>query len=238
MATAPHPTVGPIRRRHGSGPAVLAILILVIAVGAASLLVIRADAPEQGSGVPTAETRDLPPFTGVDLAATNVVRVHVGRHQRVVVHADDNLLSQVTTRVVGGRLVVGARGGFTTGAPMHVDVTVPSVRLIALSGAGTITLEGVHAARLTVDLSGAGVIRASGHAGRLAAMLSGAGKVDLDRLVADAAQVVVDGGGLMTVRATGSLDATVRGFGTVRYAGDPGRVVRTITGAGVVVAAK
>jgi hypothetical protein len=36
-------------------------------------------------------------FTSVDLAGANIVVVHVGREQKVVVHADDNLLGRVTT---------------------------------------------------------------------------------------------------------------------------------------------
>ena len=63
--------------------------------------------------------------------------VRVGGKQSVVVHGDDNLLSRITTRVRAGSLVIGnTSGSFTTKAPMSVDVTVPSLDALALSGSG------------------------------------------------------------------------------------------------------
>ena len=51
------------------------------------------------------------PFTGVDLAGANNVIVQVGSRQSVIVHADNNLLKRVTTRVRSGRLVIGTTPG-------------------------------------------------------------------------------------------------------------------------------
>lgn len=60
-----------------------------------------------GSGVPASETRNLPPFDGIELAGSNNVAIRLGREQSVVVHADDNLVARITTRVSGGKLVIG-----------------------------------------------------------------------------------------------------------------------------------
>ena len=68
-----------------------------------------------GSGIPASETRELPPFNRVELAGSNQVTIRVGGEQSVVVHADDNILDRVTTRVSGGKLSIGNEaGGFTT----------------------------------------------------------------------------------------------------------------------------
>src|SRR5215475_1784510 len=53
----------------------------------------------EGSGVPAAQTRDLPAFDSVELAGSNNVSIRVGEKQAVVVKADDNLLDRVTTEV-------------------------------------------------------------------------------------------------------------------------------------------
>jgi hypothetical protein len=64
------------------------------------------------------------------------VTVAVGGRQSVVVHADSNLLRDVTTRVVAGTLVVGTTGSFSTRSPMSVEVSVPSLASLTLSGSG------------------------------------------------------------------------------------------------------
>lgn len=89
----------------------------------------------RGSGVAASQTRALPGFSSLDLAGSNDVTVLVGGPQSVVVHADSNLISNVTTSVVGGTLVIGDTGSFTTRSPMNVDVSVPS--LAALTSAVT-----------------------------------------------------------------------------------------------------
>ena len=61
----------------------------------------------QGSGVAAASTRALPNFSGIDLAGSNNVTIVAGARQSVVVHADSNLLSHVTTQVRAGTLIIG-----------------------------------------------------------------------------------------------------------------------------------
>jgi hypothetical protein len=41
-----------------------------------------------GSGVPASETRNLPPFDGIELAGNNNVAIRLGGEQSVVVHAE------------------------------------------------------------------------------------------------------------------------------------------------------
>jgi len=52
------------------------------------------------------------------------------------VHADSNLMRFVTTRVVAGTLVIGTTGSFTIRSPMTVEVSVPSLAAVTLSGSG------------------------------------------------------------------------------------------------------
>ena len=104
----------------------------------------------EGSGVPASETRELPPFDRVELAGSNQVTIRVGGEQSVVVHADDNLLDRVTTRVSGAKLSIGNKaGGYRTRNPIRVDVVVPAVDELTLSGSGTIDAEGVDVDELT-----------------------------------------------------------------------------------------
>ena len=102
----------------------------------------------EGSGVPATQARDVGAFHGIDLAGSNNVVIRVGEKQSVVVKADDNLLDRVTTEVQSGKLVIAnAPGSFTTNSPMSVEVGVPSLDTLTLSGSGNIVVTGVAVRR-------------------------------------------------------------------------------------------
>ena len=189
----------------------------------------------EGSGVSASETREVPPFDSVELAGSNNVVIRVGTEQSVVVHADDNLLDRVTTEVEDGCLVVDNKNGsFTTRSPMRVDVTMPALDALALSGSGSIEADGIDSEALNVTLSGSGAVNASGTAAGLDIRLSGSGNAELQALVARDVRSVVSGSGRILVTATESIDASVSGTGAITYGGDPPQVTTSITGAGVV----
>lgn len=188
----------------------------------------------QGSGVAATQQRAVARFSGLDLAGSNIVTVVIGGQQSVVVHADNNLLRNVTTRVTAGNLVIGTTGSFTARSPMSVEVSVPALSALRLSGSGIITVSGVKAPGLTVTLPGSGVVRISGTTTRLDVTLSGSGQAELGNLVARDVHAVVRGSGLIRVTATRSLDAAVPGSGAILYSGNPLHVSTSITGSGAV----
>lgn len=189
----------------------------------------------QGSGVAATQSRALSAFDRVELSGANNVVVQVGGKQAVTVHADHNLLTRVKTKVVAGTLVVTNRGSFTTSSPMRVDVTVPSLRAVSLSGSGMVTVAGIHVGALHVTLAGSGVIHASGTVDRLDVSLSGSGDAQLQELVARNVLASVSGSGRIAVNATDTLDARVPGTGLVMYRGDPPHVTTSVTGTGAIV---
>ena len=239
-------SVGPTplhRRPHHRYPPLVAVLLVLAGAGAAVLLLYQYDVFKrsssstavQGSGVAASQTRDVGSFTSVELAGSNNVTVRVGGKQSVVVHADDNLTRRVTTRVQNGRLVLGTTpGSFEARSPMYVDIVVPSLEAMVLSGSGVLVATGVSAPSLTVTLDGSGVLRASGHANRLDVGLTGSGDAQLDQLTAADVHAVVSGSGRILVTATKRLDASVPGSGVVIYGGNPAQVTTSITGSGAV----
>jgi hypothetical protein len=180
------------------------------------------------------EGRTVAPFTGVELAGANTVVVHVGAPQSVEVTGDDNLVDRITTVVRDGRLVVDDIGSFTTKARMSVDVSVPSLDRVELSGAGTVTVDGVASDDFRAELGGEGTLVVSGTAERLTAPLAGSGTLDLHDLVATDGTAQLDGTGTIRVHATSTLDATLTGTGTILYGGEPTVTIHT-TGTGTVV---
>ena len=189
----------------------------------------------EGSGVAATRPRDVASFTSVDLAGSNNVVIHVGEKQSVVVKADDNLLDRVTTDVRSGELVIGnTPGGFTTRTPMSVEIAVPTLDALTLTGSGNIVVDGIDAQSLTVTVPGSGTLTGSGTATRLDVTIGGSGVVQFTRLVANGARAVVSGSGTIFVTATGSLDASVSGSGAIFYAGNPPEVTKSVTGSGAI----
>jgi Putative auto-transporter adhesin, head GIN domain len=188
----------------------------------------------QGSGIAATQTRTVARFSSLELAGSNKVTVVVGAPQSVVVHADSNLIRHVTTQVVAGSLVIADTGSFSAKTPMSVEVSVPSLTALTLSGSGQLSVTGIKAPRLTVMVSGSGLLYAAGTATRLDVTLSGQGMAQLDQLTASEVHAVVSGSGLIQVTATTSLDASVPGTGAIVYSGNPSQVTSSVTGTGAV----
>jgi len=236
ITSAPQRSDHPAQHRHLM-PIVALIAALGLAMIGVALLVHGGGSSSpgvQGSGVPAAQTRAVPGFSSLDLAGSNNVTIVVGAPQSVVVRADSNLIDHVTTQVVAGTLVIGDTGNFTTRTPMSVDVSVPSLTALSLSGDGQISVTGVNAPQLTVTVSGSGLLSAAGTVTRLDVTISGDGQAQLGQLTARDVQAVVSGSGLIQVTATASLDAAVPGSGSIVYSGNPSQVTTSVTGSGAI----
>jgi Putative auto-transporter adhesin, head GIN domain len=189
----------------------------------------------EGSGVPATQARDVAAFHSVELKGSNNVVIRVGEKQSVVVKADDNLLDRVTTEVQSGTLVIAnTPGSFETKSPMSVEVEVPTLTALTLSGSGNIVVDDIDAESLEVTLPGSGMLTGSGTATRLDVTVGGTGTVQFTRLVADDVRAVVGGSGSIFVTATNALDASVSGSGAILYAGNPQDVKQSVTGSGAI----
>jgi len=238
MAITSAPHRGGHKARRGQLAVIAAVTAAFILATLAVVLLVRGAGPSspgiQGSGIAAAQTRTVAGFSRLDLTGSNNVTVVVGAPQSVVVRADSNLISHVTTQVVGGTLVIGDTGSFTRRAPMSVEVSVPSLTRLNLSGDGQISVTGINVPRLAVTVSGSGLLSAAGTATQLDVTLSGDGQAQLFRLPARDVHAVVTGSGLIQVNATTSLDAAVPGTGVIVYSGNPPQVTTSVTGTGAV----
>ena len=240
MTVAPTP-VHPGREQHRSRwvlVAILAFLLGGMTVGLLYSIDVFGDSSNsatEGSGVPATQARDVVAFNSVELAGSNNVVIRVGENQSVVVRADANLLDRVTTEVQSGRLVVAnIPGSFTTKSPMSVEVTVPTLNALTLTGSGNIAVNGIETESLEVTLPGSGTLTGIGTATRLDVTVSGSGTVQFTRLVADNVRAVVSGSGSIFIAATKTLDASVPGSGAILYVGNPQEVTKSVTGSGAI----
>jgi len=211
------------------GIAALAVLVLLTACGTES------GSGPKGSGVETSSRRETTSFSRVDLRGAARVSIVVGRARSVTVRGDDNLTGRVETKVEGDTLAISTRS-YRSEIGISVEIGVPALDGIELSGSGTIGVHKLSGASFSADLSGLGKIRIDGQTAKLVVDISGSGEAQLDRLSALAARVDISGLGDVSLTATNSLEASISGSGDITYAGNPRRVAKDVSGSGSISA--
>lgn len=188
-----------------------------------------------GSGTMIEETRELADFSRIELRTMGQVTVTLGEPVGVQLRVEDNLMPLVLTNVRDGWLVIESPPD-TTLSPtrtIEIDVSVPEVVEIKLSGAGLIRADGVAAEALTTSISGSGNVILSGTANRQTVELSGAGNYDASALASRDAVVNLSGTGNVVVDVSETLNTTLTGTGSIQYSGDP-TVTQSGSGTGTV----
>lgn len=174
-----------------------------------------------GSGVSKTETREVEEFHSISHGSIGAVTVTVGQPHSVKVTFDDNLLSMVETKVVDGELKISTSGSFNSKISMDVQVTVPELKSLTISGVGEVKATGIDSENIRLKLSGVGSLKAEGKTRNLDLSVSGVGNAELKGLEAESAKVVVSGVGNATVYATESVDVQTSGVGGAKVFGNP-----------------
>jgi hypothetical protein len=191
-----------------------------------------------GGGPKVTETRDVPPYTGLEVAGGVNLRVVPGSTREVVVTGGKEVIDRVKTTVEGGVLSVAIEDrGIVIGPDpfddVRVQVSAAALDTIRVEGSGDLELGRIDADELTLDVEGSSDIEASGTVDRLRLSITGAGDADLGELRARTARVQVEGAGDAELNVTDELDVTVQGAGDVSYRGNPS-VRQRVEGAGEV----
>jgi len=189
--------------RYAFASALTAVVLLTAACGAA------------GSGDLVTENRDVGNFESIDVSAgiDVVLTIDAGADPSVSVTYDDNVIDDVETRVSGTTLNIRYRENFVIrniGGGRIVEVTMPSVQEIELSGGS--------------DLTGSGEVDTY----RLTA--SGGSDADLEALEAQDVVLDVSGGSDVRVFASSSVEGEASGGSDVTVYGGPERVLIDTSG--------
>jgi hypothetical protein len=180
------------------------------------------------------EQRQPGEFHQVDLRGAGELIVRVGPATSLTLTGDPERLKDVKTEVRAGRLVIDQERGWNwfRGGKLKIELTTPTLDGLAIRGAGDAQVSGIKGSQLLLEIDGAGDLRASGETDMLEAHIKGAGDMDLAQLAARDAKVSINGAGDLSVRASGALEATINGAGSIRYTGHPQPVKSRINGAG------
>lgn len=211
---------------------------------------------QPGSGKVVSETRPVTGLQAIELSYPAEVVIRQGEVESVEIEAEDNLLAQLSTEVLAGKLVLANREAnwaqrvhptqpvkilitvknltaidFSSAGSLRVEkLSTPELQ-VRLSGAGNLTLEELQTDLLDCRLSGAGEIEANGSAKTLKLVISGMGSFQGAELTSQSVETRLSGAGSAIVRANLQLDASLSGAGSIDYYGDP-QVSQTVSGAG------
>jgi hypothetical protein len=188
----------------------------------------------RGSGHAATQEREAGDFRAISIRTCADARIRVGEPASVRVTADDNLIDHVVTRVEEGVLVIEIdRGSYSFKTDIVVDVALPELDAVRISGSGDAAIEGLAGGSLELEVSGSGDVVAHGTVDSLVAAISGSGDLLLYGLRARSAKVSISGSGDVQVDVAESLSASISGSGDVRYRGSP-QVQRHVAGSGSV----
>ena len=203
-----------------------------------------------GAAAPAfADTRDVPvgSFDGIASSGPWNVRVRTGHAPSVHVDGPREALDRLQIEVVGHELRIGTKpGSWFSGWSWHsqkvmIDVTVPMLSSVALSGPGDLSVDRIHSGRLAtklsgpgnitigavdtqdiaIDLSGPGDITLAGRAGRASVRLSGPGEVRGKALTVGDVDVHLSGPGNIALTAFGAATGSLSGPGDIMLGGHP-----------------
>jgi hypothetical protein len=188
-----------------------------------------------GSGTMTDETRALADFSRIDLRTIGQITVTFGEPAGVQLHAEDNLIPLVETNVRDGWLVIESppNTALSPTRTIEINVTMPELAEIKLSGTGLIQVDDMTAGSLTTNISGSGNVILSGTVDRQTVDVPGTGTYNASELASREAVVTLSGAGNVLLDVSETLNASVSGMGNVLYSGDPS-VTQNITGSGTV----
>jgi len=155
-----------------------------------------------GNGNIISEERTVEGFNGVKLEGVANINIHPGEDYLVIVKTDSNLMDRVSTKVSGNILNISQKSGAFNATELTVDVYMPEIKSINLSGTGNIKVF-------------------SGESSELSISKSGTGNIDAQDFEVQNVTISQSGTGNTKIWATNTLNGSLSGTGNIFYKGSP-----------------
>jgi hypothetical protein len=169
------------------------------------------------------ESRNVSGFEEVELRGVGNLSIEQTGSESLTIEAEEDIIPKLTTRIVNNRLIIGPEANTTiqTTSPINYELTVKNLSALEVLGSANVDAEDIKAHRLTVNISGAGEVKAAGEADEQQINISGSGTYRAEDLESKEVKINVAGAGLAVVNVSEELDAEISGVGSVEYIGDP-----------------
>jgi hypothetical protein len=209
----------------------------------------------RGSGVAKTETREVAPFSEIEVGSAIQLDVVVGDPTDLVVTADDNVLPLVRTEVTGDRLKIYLDTSLSTNIGVQVKAATPELKALVASGASKVNATGITGEKFQIELhgsstgefgseaevmditlSGASHAVLAGVGSQLNLECFGASRINAAGFTADKVTAVVSGASFAQVNAKEEFAADASGASHIHYTGQPAKLKKQVSGASTVTA--
>ncbi len=196
-----------------------------------------------GNGNLIKQERNVSDFDKLEMSGAFDVIVKQGDKERLVIEADENIMSYIETKVENGTLSVDMKNEFhyNHSKTPKIYLFVKSLISVESSGenkiysSGTITANDfkidvsgvgkidmtIETGNLHVESSGVSDIELKGKAESVKIEISGAGDVKALEFVVNNCNIEISGTGNASVNVSDKLDVSISGIGKVSYKGSP-----------------
>lgn len=206
-----------------------------------------------GSGNVKTENRNLSGFTGISVQRALEVEVEQSDKFEVVVEADDNILSHITTEVRDGILVIETDiNNFDNVNKKKIRVKMPNVASLESSSAASISSKNtlisenltvdassassieisVEVENLSLDSSSGSTINIHGKAIKLNSDASSGSEIDADDLMANDVIASSGSGSSTSVHPILSLTAEASSGSSIHYHNIPKKIAKSTSSGG------
>jgi hypothetical protein len=184
------------------------------------------------------DARQLGAFRAIAIHGPINIEVRAGQAQSVKVIGRPEFIGKVLTSVKSDELRIdyADKNNASVKNGDKIVITVPSLVKCIVEGAGQVVIDNVKEERLDLQFEGAGRLEAKGSTKWLRLKARGVGEVTTQHLKADRADVNFEGIGDVKVYASQTLNAVVRGMGSLTYFGKPKSLNKSVSGIGSVSA--
>lgn len=184
------------------------------------------------------QSRNVSSFSAIRTKSALNLIVEVGKEQSIIVNGDAKFQDSVTTEVQDGELLITSKrkDGFRINDREQVIVTVPTLKIFRMEGVGTTELRQISGDHFELYYEGAGLMTVQGKVKHFKLRAKGVGMVDAKALLAEEADISLEGVGAAKVYASEKLRAELQGIGSLNYYGNPRSVKKNVSGIGSVTA--
>jgi hypothetical protein len=189
----------------------------------------------RGSGTVTSEPREVSGFTAVSLSGSGHLILEQTGTEALTITAEDNILPYIISEVSGSQLSLGPKSNTSLQTTKEITyrLTVKNLDALEVTGSATVEAQGIDAERLKITVRGSGDITMAGKAERQEIRLAGSSDYRGEDLKSQAVTIDIAGSGSAVLAVSDTLEANVRGLGSVEYIGDP-VVTQQVSGLGSV----
>lgn len=201
------------------------------------------------------QTLILDDLTGFELQIAADITLRQGETQTITVTGAQNHIDLLKTDVNNGIWKIKYTECTRGANDLHIDITVPDITYLAISGSGDVETDGrftlqsnvkveisgsgdleleVEASRLESKITGSGNMTLAGSAPDADHTITGSGKIEAFGLATDNTDAEISGSGNMKIAVAKNLNATISGSGDIYYTGNPAVTTR-ISGSGNVI---